>query len=96
MGMTKLKKYQVEEDDNSNLSIVELTDNDHREDTNDAGEDKLTQENIKMMQQKIIKTELTQSEQQVFTKEQPIPRWQKNLQTYCNPSGRENDDNDMG
>jgi hypothetical protein len=80
MGITKLKKYQVEEDNNSNLSIVKLISNDHgkndhdkdkndaREDKDDAGEDK---DNTN---KQIIKTELTQSEKQISTKEQPIPR----------------------
>jgi hypothetical protein len=51
-GMIKLKNYQIEEDNNSNLSIVELIDNNHGEDKDDAGEDK---DNAN---EKIIKTEL--------------------------------------
>ena len=81
MGMTKLKKYQVEEDNNSSLSIEELIDNDHEVDKDEA------EENKKDKNEEIIETE-----QQASTKELPIPRWQRNLQTFYNLSRRENDE----
>jgi hypothetical protein len=87
MGMTKLKKYQVKEDNNSSSSIVELIDNDHEENKDDIGSDKDDNANKKM-----VKTEITQSEQLALTNEQQIPRLQCNLQTFYNPSRREDED----
>jgi hypothetical protein len=89
MGMTKLKKYQVEEDNNSISSIVELIDNDHEENKDDAGRDTDDDAN-----KKTVEAEITQSEQLVPMYEQQIPIWQHNLQTFYNPSGREDEDND--
>jgi hypothetical protein len=68
MGITKLKEYQVEENNNSDLSLVELINNDHEEDKDDTGENKDD------TNKKIVKTELTQSGQQILTKDQPIPK----------------------
>jgi hypothetical protein len=40
MRITKLKKYQIEEHNNSSLSILELIDNNHEENKDDEGRDK--------------------------------------------------------
>jgi hypothetical protein len=86
--MTKLKKYQVEEDNNSSLSIVELIDNNHEDNKDDARRD------TNNANEKTYKTEITQSEQLASTNEQQIPRWQRNLQTFYNPSRREDEEKD--
>jgi hypothetical protein len=89
MGMTKLKKYQVKEDNNSSSSIIELIDHDHKDNKDDAGRDTDDDENKKQ-----VEAEITQSDQLALTNEQQSPRWQRNLQTFYNPSGREDEDND--
>jgi hypothetical protein len=88
-GNDKLKKYQVEEDNNSSSSIVELIDNDHEENIDDAGRDMDDDANKKK-----VEAEITQSEQLAPTYEQQIPKWQHNLQTFYNPSRREDEEDD--
>ena len=73
MGMTKLKKYQVEED--NKLSIVELIDKEEDEPSN-----------------KKVETDIIQNQDFQSTKDKPIPRWQQNLQTFYNPTRREDDE----
>jgi hypothetical protein len=78
MGITKLKKYYLEEHNNSSLSILELIDNNHEENKDNEGRDKGD------TNEKIYETEITQSEQSAPMNEQKIPRWQRNLQTFYN------------
>ena len=73
MGMTKLKNYQIEED--NKLSIVELIDEDEDESSN-----------------KNVKTDTIQDQEFQSIKDKSIPRWQRNLQTFYNPIGREDDE----
>jgi Reverse transcriptase (RNA-dependent DNA polymerase) len=86
MGIMKVKKYQIEEDDNSNASIVELIDNFHEE---KKSVERSVVENIEEEKTVEIKNNQFAS---MNDREERIPRWQRNLQTFYNPSGREDED----
>ena len=80
MGMTNKKKYDIQEDMDDEASIIDLIkDNDENEEKTDAEPAK-------------SRIELRKNNKIETTEKQQLPRWQRNLQTFYNPLGREKDD----
>jgi hypothetical protein len=77
MGITNKTKYNIQDDRNDEVTIIDLIEDENKNEIN-TEKDKM-EENI------------TKNNQNENTEKQQIPRWQRNLQTFYNPSGRDDD-----